>query len=40
MSANMPGKVSQMINYPMGIPDYLAQWRASAQAGYAGFDIA
>jgi len=40
MSANMPGKVRQMINYPMGIPDYLAQWRASAQAGYAGFDIA
>ncbi len=40
MSANMPGKVRQMINYPMGIPDYLAQWRTSAQAGYAGFDIA
>jgi cyclohexanone monooxygenase len=39
MSANMPGKARQMINYPMGIPDYLAQWRESEKAGYAGFEI-
>lgn len=39
MQANMPGKARQMINYPMGIPDYLAQWQVSAEAGYAGFDL-
>jgi cation diffusion facilitator CzcD-associated flavoprotein CzcO len=39
MAANVPGKVRQMINYPRGMPDYLAQWREAKEAGYAGFDI-
>lgn len=39
MSANIPGKVRQMINYPAGIPDYLERWRESKAAGYAGFSI-
>lgn len=37
MSANVPGKTRQMINYPMGMPDYLDQWRQAAAGGYAGF---
>ena len=37
MSANMPGKVRQMINYPRGMPDYLAQWQAARAEGFAGF---
>ena len=39
MAANVPGKARQMINYPFGIPDYLAQWREARLAGYVGFDI-
>ena len=39
MAANVPGKARQMINYPLGVPDYLAQWREAKQSGYAGFDI-
>lgn len=39
MQANIPGKARQMINYPLGIPDYLAQWREVEKAGYSGFDI-
>jgi cyclohexanone monooxygenase len=39
MAANVPGKARQMINYPAGIPDYLARWAESKGAGYAGFDI-
>lgn len=39
MQANIPGKARQMINYPLGIPDYLEQWRQAEKAGYAGFAI-
>jgi cyclohexanone monooxygenase len=39
MNTNVPGKARQMINYPMGMPDYLDQWRQSKAAGYAGFVI-
>jgi cation diffusion facilitator CzcD-associated flavoprotein CzcO len=39
MAANVPGKARQMINYPCGVPDYLAQWREAKQAGYVGFDV-
>ncbi len=28
-----------MINYPCGMPDYLAQWREAKQAGYVEFNI-
>lgn len=38
MANNIPGKARQMINYPIGMPDYLDQWRLSKEAGYAGFD--
>lgn len=39
MSNNVPGKVRQMINYPIGMPDYLDQWRQAKEAGYAGFRL-
>lgn len=39
MAANVPGKARQMINYPMGLPDYLTRWAEAKSAGYAGFDI-
>ena len=39
MANNIPGKVAQMINYPIGMPDYLEQWRSVKRAGYAGFDF-
>jgi cyclohexanone monooxygenase len=39
MAANVPGKARQMINYPAGIPDYLARWQEAKAAGYAGFAI-
>jgi len=39
MAANIPGKTRQMINYPAGMPDYLARWRESKEAGYAGFRL-
>lgn len=37
MASNIPGKAAQMINYPIGMPDYLAQWQQVKTAGYAGF---
>ena len=37
MATNIPGKAAQMINYPIGMPDYLEQWQAVKAAGYAGF---
>ncbi len=39
MSANVPGKARQMINYPRGIPDYLQQWRESKAGNHAGFRL-
>jgi hypothetical protein len=33
MAANVPGKAQQMIKYPCGIHDYLAQWREAKQPG-------
>ena len=40
MSANVPGKARQMINYPRGIPDYLQQWREVKARGYGDFRLA
>lgn len=40
MAANIPGKTRQMINYPIGIPDYLEQWRLAKEAGMAGCTLA
>jgi len=37
MSANIPGKTRQMINYPIGMPDFLEQWRQTVERDYAGF---
>ncbi len=39
MAAEVPGKARQMINYPMGMPDFLTQWQEAARAGYSGFDL-
>lgn len=39
MSTNIPGKKAQMINYPMGMPDYLSQWQKVKASGYSGFDM-
>lgn len=39
MSSNIPGKVKQMINYPIGMPDFLAQWEQAAARGYEGFEL-
>lgn len=39
MSNNVPGKARQMINYPIGMPDYLDQWRHVKEAGYAEFKL-
>jgi cyclohexanone monooxygenase len=39
MANNIPGKTPQMINYPIGMPDYLEQWRQVKAANYTGFDL-
>ncbi len=39
MANNIPGKTAQMINYPIGMPDYLEQWREVKAADYRGFDL-
>ena len=39
MANNIPGKAAQMINYPIGMPDYLEQWRQVKAANYTGFDL-
>ena len=39
MASNIPGKPKQMINYALGMPDYLAQWAQVKEAGYAGFEL-
>ena len=37
MATNIPGKAAQMINYPIGMPDYLEQWQMVKTAQYEGF---
>ena len=37
MGANIPGKKREMLCYPGGLPLYLQQCKASADAGYTGF---
>jgi cyclohexanone monooxygenase len=39
MSANIPGQVRQLINYPGGMRVYLEKFTECANAGYAGFDV-
>lgn len=39
MANNIPGKAAQMINYPLGMPDYLEQWRQVKADGYRGFEL-
>ncbi len=39
MSSNIPGKPRQMINYPLGMPDYLEQWRQVTEDGLKGFEL-
>ena len=40
MAANVPGKPRQMINYPRGMPDFLAQWSEARARGYAPLQLA
>lgn len=39
MANNIPGKKAQMINYPIGMPDYLEQWAIAKASGFEGFDL-
>jgi cation diffusion facilitator CzcD-associated flavoprotein CzcO len=39
VGANIPGKPREMLNYPAGLPAYLAKWRECIEAGYKGFDM-
>ncbi|MGE0861197.1 MAG: flavin-containing monooxygenase [Gammaproteobacteria bacterium] len=39
MANNIPGKAAQMINYPIGMPDYLEQWRQVKADRYRGFEL-
>jgi cyclohexanone monooxygenase len=39
MGANIPGKPRQLLNYPGGLPLYLAKCAECAEAGYAGFAL-
>ncbi len=39
MASNIPGKAAQMINYPIGMPDYLEQWQRVKAEDYAGFSF-
>ena len=39
MSNNIPGKKAQMINYPIGMPDYLEQWANIKASGFEGFEL-
>jgi len=39
MGANIPGKPRQLLNYPGGLPLYLARCAECAEAGYTGFRL-
>ncbi len=39
MGANVPGKPRQLLNYPGGLPLYLAKWDETVCAGYKGFTL-
>lgn len=39
MANNVPGKAAQMINYPIGMPDYLEQWKLVKADKYRGFEL-
>lgn len=36
---NVPGKVVESLNFPLGLPTYLAKVKESADNGYAGFKL-
>ena len=36
---NIPGKVVESLNFPLGLPTYLTKFKESADAGYAGFNL-
>lgn len=37
--ANVPGKVVESMNFPLGFPAYLEKFNESARNGYAGFEL-
>ncbi|KQY08936.1 cyclopentanone 1,2-monooxygenase [Mycobacterium sp. Root135] len=39
MGANVPGKPREMLNYPAGVPAYLAHWRECVDSGFKGFEM-
>jgi cyclohexanone monooxygenase len=36
---NIPGKVVESLNFPLGLPAYLSKFRESASNGYSGFTL-
>lgn len=38
--ANIPGKANESLNFPLGLPTYIAKFKESAANGYAGFALA
>ena len=37
--ANVPGKVVESLNFPLGLPTYIAKFKESAANGYSGFKL-
>jgi cation diffusion facilitator CzcD-associated flavoprotein CzcO len=38
-AANVPGKLVESLNFPLGLPAYLEKFKESAENGYAGFKL-
>lgn len=36
---NIPGKKVESLNFPLGLPTYIAKFKESAANGYAGFAL-
>jgi cyclohexanone monooxygenase len=37
--SNIPGKPVESLNFPLGLPTYIAKFKESASQGYAGFTL-
>jgi cyclohexanone monooxygenase len=37
--ANIPGKAEESLNFPLGLPTYIAKFKESAAQGYSGFAL-
>ena len=38
--SNIPGKKVESLNFPLGLPTYIAKFKESAANGYSGFMLA